>query len=318
MKTFISLILLSVLFLSCEENFDPFGNYKDKFVLTSLINLNEGSQVATLSKSYFTNSFNPYDNTTDPSVDSAEIRLWNGDSVYLFQDSSIQRIDTTHYRTPFKFYYLHSQSFQLNRLLEIEALLPSGKRLKAKTTTPNDISFSTQNPNVIPPVNQDYLTFSWQSQSYFNMYLARILVTYFKFENGTNVRYEKEIPIGYSTKGGIEYPVYPSATRQNSVSYSVSVINKFFNELSTDENKNLFYIEIKPKVEIIVLDEVLSRYYSSTSKNINDLSVRLDENDYTNIEGGLGIFGSYYIKKVTSISFIASYLQSFGYNVIYN
>ena len=99
----------------------------------------------------------------------------------------------------------------------------------------------------------------------------------------------------------------------------MDVVTKFMQNISAgDNNKSNYSVEIKPKVEVLVMDEALSRYYSSTSQSLNDLTVRLDENDYTNIEGGYGIFGTYITKQYTAISFIATYLESFGYNVIFN
>jgi hypothetical protein len=318
-KLLAALTLIVIISISCDENFSPFGDYKEKYILTCLLDGNSSYQVATLSKSYFTGSFNPYDNTTDPALEGAEIRVWFSDSVYLFKDSTIERQDTSQYNTPFKFYYTDKVKPLAGKVLEIEALLPSGKRLKSSTVTPGDISFTSQNPNVIPPVDENFLTFRWQSQSTYTFYDIRILVTYYKNENGINVKYEKEIPITYKTEGGNDEPVYPSAGRQSIVSYPMNVVTKFMESISeADNNKSNYYVEIKPKVEVLVMDEALSRYYSSTSQSLNDLTVRLDENDYTNIDGGFGIFGTYISKRYTAISFIAGYIQSFGYNVIYN
>lgn len=318
-KFLIILLLIVFISISCDDNFNPFGDYKEKYILTCLLDGNSTSQVATLSKSYFTGTFNPYDNTTDPALVGAEIRVWLSDSVYLFKDSMVQSQDTSHYNRPFKFYYSDKVKPRAGKVLEIEALLSSGKRLRSSTVTPNDISFTNQNPNVIPPVNENYLIFSWQAQSTYNFYGIRILITYYKNENGTNIKYVKEIPIAYKTNGSVDVPIYPPASRQTSVSYSMEVITEFLESISAgDENKSNYTVELKPKVEVLVMDESLSRYYSSTSQSLNDLSVRLDENDYTNIDGGYGIFGTYIIKNYTSISFIASYIQSFGYGVIYN
>ncbi len=305
--------------LSCDENFNPFGDYKERYILTCLLDASTNFQVATLSKSYFTGSFNPYDNTTDPSLIGAEIRVWLKDSVYLFKDSSLERTDTSRYKTPYKFYFTNKVKPTAGKTVEIEALLPSGKRLRSVTVTPNDIMFSNQNPTVIPPVNENYLNFGWQAQSTYNFYDIRILITYYKNENGINIKYVKEIPLAYKTNGDDDIPIYPPAARQTIVSYPMEVITKFLESISAgDEFKSNYTVELKPKVEVLVMDEGLSRYYSSTSQSLNDLSVRLDENDYTNIIGGYGIFGTYIIKNYTSLSFIASYIQSFGYKVIYN
>ncbi len=318
-KFLIAVSLIVFVSISCDENFNPFGEYKEKYILTCLLDGNSNYQVATLSKSYFTGTFSPYDNTTDPALESAEIRVWVSDSVYLFKDSTTQRLDTSHYNTPFKFYYTNKVKPTFGKVVEIEALLPSGKKLRSSTVTPNDISFSNQNPNVIPPVNNNFLVFSWQSQSTYTFYDIRIIVTYYKNESGTNIKYEKEIPITYKTQGGADEPIYPLAGRQTFVSYPMDVITKFMESISGgDADKSNYTVEIKPKVEVLVMDEALSRYYSSTSESLNDLTVRLDENDYTNIEGGFGIFGTYLAKRYSAISFVASYIQSFGYNVIYN
>lgn len=319
LRFLISILFLSIIAISCEENFDPFGDYKEKYVLTCLLDGNSDYQVATLSRSYFTGSFSPYDNTTDPALEGAEIRVWISDSVYLFKDSTIERTDTSRYKTPFKFYYTNQINPNPGKTMEIEALLPSGKRLKALTVTPNDISFRNDNPNVIPPVDENFLNFGWQAQSTYTFYDIRILVTYYKNENGVSVKYQEEVPIAYKTRGGIEEPIYPPAARQSFVSYPMEIVTKFLENISAgDENKANYTVELKPIVEVLVMDEALSRYYSSTSNSLNDLSVRLDENDYTNVEGGLGIFGTYISKRYTAISFIASYIESFGYKVIYN
>lgn len=318
-RVLIIISLISLLTLSCEDNFNPFGDYKEKYILTCLLDGNSNYQVATLSKSYFTGTFNPYDNTTDPAIEGAEIRIWSGDSVYLMKDSTINLNDSSGNSSTFKFYYTEQVDPIQNKEMEIEALLSSGKRLKAKTITPIDISFKNGNPTVIPPVDENYLNFSWQSQSVYTFYDIRILVTYFKNENGFQKRYQKEIPIAYSIRGGSEVPIFPGASRNSNVSYPMEAITKFLQNISEgDENKSNYSIELKPLVEVLVMDEALSRYYSSTNAALNDLSVRLDENDYTNIEGGLGLFGSFFTKSYTSINFIATYIQSFGYNVIYN
>jgi len=312
-------LILCLFIISCEENFNPFGDYKERYVLTCLLDGNSNYQVATLSKSYFTGTFNPFDNTTDPSIQDAEIRIWLADSVYLLNDSTIERGDTSQYITPFKFYYTDKVKPVSNKVMEIEALLSSGKRLTAVTVTPSDITFNNGNPTVIPPVDENYLNFSWRSQSVYTFYDIRFMITYFKNENGRSIKYKKEIPIAYNTHGGIEEPIFPSSGRSSSVSYPMETVTKFLQSISEgDENKSNYSIEIKPLIEVLVMDESLSRYYSSTNQALNDLTVRLDENDYTNIDGGLGIFGTYMTKKYTSISFVASYIQSFGYNVIYN
>ena len=65
-------------------------------------------------------------------------------------------------------------------------------------------------------------------------------------------------------------------------------------------------------LELIIYDEYLSNYYSSIQQGLDGFTVKLDNPDYSNIKGGLGIFGSY-IKKDYTIGFKPSFLQSVGF-----
>jgi virulence-associated protein VapD len=60
----------------------------------------------------------------------------------------------------------------------------------------------------------------------------------------------------------------------------------------------------------------LSRYVSSTNQAFDDLTVTVNEADFTNVEGGLGIFGAYVNKIYDNIQFQENYIESFGYNFI--
>ena len=224
----LSLVVLSFLAISCEDNFNPFGDYKERYVLTCLLDGTTNYQVATLSKSYFTGSFNPYDNTTDPSIENAEIRISISDSVYWLRDSTVLRLDTLRYNDSFKFYYTNKVTPTPGKTVEIEALLPSGRRLRSSTVTPNNISFSNQNPNVIPPVNQNFLTLSWQSQSTYTFYDIRILVTYFKKENGVNVRYESRNSYNIFIKRRRRIPDISTSSKTNRGFVSDGCGNKIY------------------------------------------------------------------------------------------
>jgi hypothetical protein len=47
----------------------------------------------------------------------------------------------------------------------------------------------------------------------------------------------------------------------------------------------------------------------------NRFTVRLDESDYSNVNGGMGIFGALY-EETTTIPITKSYIEAFGYQVL--
>jgi len=48
------------------------------------------------------------------------------------------------------------------------------------------------------------------------------------------------------------------------------------------------------------------------------LTVNANTSDFTNIDGGLGIFGSQTKKNYSTIKFLPDFIQSFGYNFIFD
>jgi hypothetical protein len=99
----------------------------------------------------------------------------------------------------------------------------------------------------------------------------------------------------------------------------LDAISRALEEISAgDPNKDNYNILQSPAFELIALDLNLSRYVSSTNQTFDDLTVTVNESDFTNIEGGLGVFGSYTKKKYNRIKFQPGYIESFGYNFLFD
>jgi hypothetical protein len=60
------------------------------------------------------------------------------------------------------------------------------------------------------------------------------------------------------------------------------------------------------------LDPELSKYYSANNIYSEDFTVKLRQTDFSNIEGGKGIFGVYY-NFSRRLVVDSVYVQSFGY-----
>jgi hypothetical protein len=99
--------------------------------------------------------------------------------------------------------------------------------------------------------------------------------------------------------------------------YELSAITKTLEEISAgDPNKQNYSILQKIIFSVTAFDLPTSRYVSSTGGTIDDLTVSVDVADYTNIEGGFGLFGSYSKRDYTRLRFMENYIESFGYNFI--
>ncbi|MGB8317285.1 MAG: hypothetical protein WCE54_04120, partial [Ignavibacteriaceae bacterium] len=98
----------------------------------------------------------------------------------------------------------------------------------------------------------------------------------------------------------------------NSAYTSLETVNTSMREISgSDPNKNN-YIITKVFFTVNSMDPELSKYYSAYETYLNSFTVKVRPTDYSNIQGGKGIFGIYYI-NTSSFTVERAYINSFGY-----
>lgn len=324
MKNFTILILTIIytfLFISCDDNVNPKADYKEEYVLNCVLNADSNYQIATISKSYDVNGYDPNANTKDPFIKGAFVKVYYRDSVFIFKDTSINRNKTSKYSSPMNFYYNKKLKPSTYSQLKIEAILPNGKLLTATTESFFlNILFFSKTVEYYPPVNANRITFSWdkisgdklESTIYFAPELA---IVYSKFENGNWNRYYKKVPIRYTENSPDKPPIYPEiSVGKSSVSFDTLAFGIALREIEKDVNKRKNYKIEKALFRLLILDKNLAAYYSLQKTFLDEFSVRVNQPDFTNINGGLGIFGIYSIKQ-TDISIEANYISKFGYNL---
>jgi len=312
MKTILSGITIAFftfILNSCEENFSPKADYQEKYILYSIINTDSSIQTAVLERSYDVEGYDPYLNTTDPSIQGADIRIRQGDNVFFMRDTSTVRTDTSRYNSAMvHFYYADDFLLKGSDSLEIIATLSNGKRLYSITGHANSVEFSKESDRVLPPEEKDYYSFIWNGPVSSRWYLPKFIFYYVK----DGVRYSKEVPITYTIENGKWVAVYPGIMNNNIIRFQNSALDSALAQISLgDPNKSSYKI-FGGVFTLLIFNESISNYYSTTNGYLDDFTVRIDEADYTNIEGGLGIFGAFK-KQFTGATFTEQYIKSFGY-----
>ena len=110
---------------------------------------------------------------------------------------------------------------------------------------------------------------------------------------------QKEVPVQYNTEDGKYVPVYPKISLNNSIEYSMDAINQSFTDLKEADSLTNYDI-LNAKFVLWVYDKNLATYISSTEGFQEDFSLRIEAADFTNVQGGYGIFGSF-LKYETNI-----------------
>jgi hypothetical protein len=311
--------MLIPLIISCDADFSPYAEFQDKYSLTCLLRSDTSFQTAVLSHNYLPDQPDPNSYTNDPSIIGADIRVWYNDSVYVLSDSSETRTDSSRYTGSYRFYF--NDKFKINpqEVIEIEVLLPNGRRLFSSSVTPKDIIFSDESDVVIPPVNSDFVIFVWVANEMGAYYSPKFEIKYLQIVNGNPELKTIEVPLKYADQNGVLEPVYPEASNRTSVVYSMETIMLTLEKISEgDPNKQNYTVFQTPLFNLLAFDNALSRYASSTSQSLDDLNVTLNTADYTNIQGGFGIFGSYIKRNYSSIIFQQNFIESYGYNFIFD
>ncbi|OGU55237.1 MAG: hypothetical protein A2V66_01080 [Ignavibacteria bacterium RBG_13_36_8] len=310
---FLSMFVIAIV-SSCEEDFNPYSEFKEKFVFNCVIRGDTTFQFATLDRIYVVDGLNPYDNHEDPSVKGAVIKIWFGDSVKIFKEDSVLRSDTLRYHTPFSYYFNDNFVPPQNSTLDVEVLLPNGKRLTSSIQTPRKAIISAiESDFSLPVADRDYIKMRWAIEVTEVVYVPRLYIPYFKNENGINVRYLKQIPISYEKVGDQYIPNNPVPSTNVALAYDMDVIDRAMQEISEGDPNKENYTILGAIFEVLALDDFLSKYYTSTAFNVEEFSIkRVDQTDFTNINGGYGIFGCHF-KTRYSIKIKHDYIESFGY-----
>ena len=313
LKLLLLLPLPLLIIAACEENFSPKGDYRDKYVLNCILRSDTSFQVATVSGSYDVEGYNPLDNSTDPFIKGADIRIWYGDNVYVMKDSIIERGADTRYDTPLTFYYVKNLKIVQDSELEIEALLPNGRRLKSHTKVPYAPQLDQSASDfIIPAPGKDVVSIKWTSKEQNLIFAPNIFIVYFKSGANGKQRFIKKVPLNYFDREGNILPNYPQPSNNRALEVELSALRRAMEELSEGDLDKRSYSIVTLVIDVLTYDNNLSRYFASSAQILDQFSIRLDELDYTNIEGGFGIFGAF-IKKRFIIRFDEEYIGSFGY-----
>lgn len=314
--------LLAALSFSCDDQVNPKTDFKEIYALNCVIRGDTSYQVATITRSYNVDGFDPLTNRSDPFVSGGKVKLiyLNGTVTYNFRDTTIVRPTDSRYKTPMHFYYLKNFQPTSESPIIIEATLPNGKVLKAKA-----ISFYVS-PYLIgefhytipSAVFGKYLNFSWsemqtQTKDESVYYVPELVVLYSKVENGNRVKYQKKIPMYYIPGTGGEIPLYPSVQANiTSINFDTLSVRKAMQEISDGDANKQNYIVDKAIFRLLVADKNLAVYYAAQKTFLDEFSVRVTQPEFSNVNGGLGIFGTLNSAQV-DVEISPKYIRSFGY-----
>ncbi|MCX6169673.1 MAG: DUF4249 family protein [Ignavibacteriales bacterium] len=318
------IFLLTVSIYSCDDSVNPKTAFHDVYALNCVIRGDTSIQVATITRSYDAEGIRQIPNTIDPFIKGAKIKLTylRTGEIFFFRDTSVTRPSDSAHNTPGNYYYIKGFKPESNSKISIEAIMPDGKVLKSNSTTYSlSADFLDANSFLFPlpsTVYEGTLVLKWNRldmrNNMENMYFVpRLTIKYFKIESGVKTVYEKEVPTRYIAGSNEDYPKYPSIAKNITEYYfDALAVEKTLREISNGDPHKENYIIDCMVFRLFALDKDLATYYASNKVFNEEFSVRVVQPNYSNIDGGFGIFGTLSSLQV-GIYITPGYIESFGY-----
>ena len=315
----ITLLVISVIsFSSCEDEVMIKGEFRQKYILNGIVNGDTTLQLVSILRNYDVDGIDPdvYDGNTF--ITGADVRMWYKDTVYILKDTIVTGINARGNTVEINLYYTNEFQPEFGEKVEIEALLANGRRLKSFTNVPKRVTFASLDAEqrTLPGLYDDEVRLPWSVDETNLFFRPKFKIVYDKYFGYDDTRRYYDVPYQYVKNGDDEIPVFQSVSQGMAGSMMLDALDKAMRKLSEgDPNKGEYRI-ISVMVEVTILDEFLAAYYSSTGKLLDEYSISLDKTDYSNVEGGYGIFGSK-IKQTYSYFLNSSYITNFGYSYLY-
>lgn len=320
-------ILLALVSYSCEENISSKAPFKEDYIIYCVINTDTTLQTAYITSSYSVEGYDPAENKTDPALEGAVVKVTvNGQEEYVFNEAVAPRNDTSRYKTPFKYYVADNFHAMGGSKIDIIATLQNGKVLKSSTTAPyiENLFYETNTQSYDPSLNDAQhpgIAFAWK---FLGGYVMNLVVNYFvprldivySTTDNPDKKIRVKVPRFFNKNGGSLIPVYPVVfTGTNTLFYQES-IDEILNSISRGDSQKSRYIIHEAEFTLLLMDKSVAGYVAAENTFNDEFSIRIDAADFNNIQGGIGMFGTYAAKK-TKIKIAKWYIQSLGYTASY-
>lgn len=320
-KNFIVIIvpvLLSVFHFSCSTEVEIVDSSKDIYIVNAVLNADSSTQYITVSKNYFVDNADPYENLSDPFIKDAEVSLSDSEGNNVnFVPASIPRPEGARYNSDLNYYKAENFKPKENTKYNLEVKV-NDIALYSDLETPQLSRIYIDTKAVYPVFGLFELKFDWRFYIGIEdiaIYKPALFLNYFvKTENGLEKR-KMEIPQRYDSDLPNAKKIYPPVTNYLYTDYRYEIIDRTILSLEPDSlaRQNIFLHNLE--FELTTMDVDLGSYYILSKTNNSGFTVLLDYNDFTNIENGLGIFGITK-KHSTTIGLVSNFVKSHGFNYI--
>jgi hypothetical protein len=303
------LLLLTVIVAACDEPFTPKGTFEHKVAVFAILSTNTDTQYVRLFRSFDPPGFNPDETTQGRMISAATVTVAQDNQRVLYGESTLPRSDMSSFAGPMVAYTAPFRP-QGGKSYNLLVNTVTDGSMNATITVPDTGWVRCLNPWALSVMRVLYdrtrsedISIQANISSGARGYMVQFFLEFSILTGSEWVEMRMEIPnVVYavdSLKASYGYPIlmrrstYPGLPHEHQIqgaTFSFTAYRQKLTDLKNAYKNNIWFrraIFIQTQVE-----ENLYNYYNIANGFQDPRSVRLDTPDWTNINGGLGIFGA--------------------------
>ncbi len=287
------LFSIAVILAACDTDFSPKGQYEQRLIVYSILSNRSDSQYVRIYTTYNLSGYDQGEQSSDTQVRGADVQLSDVLGNYELTETTIPRDDKSRYSSDIVAYMISPCRIQPGRQYSL-AITSSAGNASATATVPTNGVIYFRNPSVLrnPDVFNEDIVASAQVSPLARGYLVRFFIDVDVYVGQELVRKRLEVPSGI-LQNQYQYPILnrrpPEPIQLFNIYFSLDVYKMFRKALVKQ------YGGFSLQGAMLVLTQVdknLYNYYGVANGFQDPYSVREDLPDYTNIDGGFGVFGA--------------------------
>jgi hypothetical protein len=293
-------------FVGCDDSFSPNAPYTPRLVVYSILSNDRTIQVVRVAvtsnpSEIFSNSTVPV-----PLPEDLRVEVHSNNGTQAFRDTVllVQTNDGTF--APTKAFLAPSFAVQPGTTYQLNVSAPSFETVTATTHVPDTADLSLFNTPVLNSPNQFTSSFFARVRFFGTPkgYLLRVFVEYEVQETETSQVIRIEIPLGPGFKGpGWEDAAFPQLEKLEGGALDVRYYHSLYlltlYEVLLNRHPHSVVIFKSVVAELVQLEEQAYNYYNIANGFNDQLSIRSDSPEYSNVSGGYGLFGAYTFHRYT-------------------
>ncbi len=278
----------------CNEPFSPKGPFEQRFVAYSVLDAGSNTQYVRLYLNYNPPGYDPNDIPGNLDDSTAQVTVTTAGQSYTFHDTLLGP----------SLHAFVNNAFSPKRGITYDLTAVSQRgSVTGQTTVPSqgDLGIANQStlyyPNSFQNGNVEVQVQLGQGTKGF---LVRFILDY-SLGSDSTFHGEIEVPVSYQqNSAGVSTPQYPRLQRNTDPTPLADFpVANYLQVIADLTNQYATRILLKyAKFYLVQTDESLYNYYSIANGFQDKYSIRTDQPDFTNIQNGYGVFGSFSIDSL--------------------